>query len=118
MLQEIQSRIQLQKSFRRPFSSNLNLAVTLRHLASGETFLSLQYNLQLVSSTIVKIIPKVCQVTSDKYPDDANTPQRGLDIGSIFIDRTLHMPCKHTAIRCLASIQLLFILLVFGCNLH
>ena len=39
----------------------LKLAVTLRHLSTGESYTSLQYQWRVGRTTIIKFVPKVCK---------------------------------------------------------
>lgn len=45
---------------RRPIDPEVKLAITLRFLATGESFESLMYQFRVHSSTIAKFIPEVC----------------------------------------------------------
>lgn len=45
---------------RQPISPTERLAVTLRYLATGESFRSLQYVFRIPHNTISGIIPEVC----------------------------------------------------------
>lgn len=45
---------------REPISAGERLAVTLRYLATGESFSSLQYIFRIPQSTISTIVPEVC----------------------------------------------------------
>ena len=46
--------------FRTPLSTEEKLAVTLRYLATGEIFKSLQYSFLIASNTLSLVIPEVC----------------------------------------------------------
>lgn len=46
--------------FREPISASQRLAVTLRFLATGESYRSLQYMFRIPHNTISGIIPEVC----------------------------------------------------------
>ena len=48
-------------NFRKPLPVGLKLAVTLRHLSTGESYTSLQYQWRVGRTTIVKFVPKVCK---------------------------------------------------------
>ena len=45
---------------RKPISAGERLAITLRFLATGETYRSLRYQYRLSSSAISSIAPEVC----------------------------------------------------------
>ena len=47
-------------NFRKPLQVGLKLAVTLRHLSTGESYTSLQYQWRVGKTTIVNL-PKVCK---------------------------------------------------------
>ena len=46
--------------FRKPLEVGLKLAITLRHLANGETYTSLQYHWLIGRTAICKFVPQVC----------------------------------------------------------
>lgn len=46
--------------FREPISASERLTVTLRYLATGESYRSLQYVFRIPHNTISGIIPEVC----------------------------------------------------------
>ena len=48
-------------NFRKPLKGKLKLAITLRHLAKGDIYTSLEYNWLVGQTTICKFIPHVCQ---------------------------------------------------------
>ena len=48
-------------NFRKPLEVGLKLAVTLRHLSTGETYTSLQYHWRVGRTSICKFVPKVCK---------------------------------------------------------
>ena len=48
-------------NFRKALEVGLKLAVTLRHLSTGETYTSLQYHWRVGRTTICKFVPKVCR---------------------------------------------------------
>ena len=45
---------------REPLSPGIKLAVNLRHLASGDSYPTLQYAFKVARSTINKLVPEVC----------------------------------------------------------
>ena len=46
---------------RQPVDPEIKIAITLRFLATGESYESLMYKFQVYSSTISKFIPAVCK---------------------------------------------------------
>ena len=84
LFQELERRVgpRIEKQatwFRRPLTVGLKLAVTLRHLATGETYTSLQYSFRVGRSTITKFVPQVCDAIIAEYQEEAvvcpTTPQ-------------------------------------------
>ncbi|VDH90220.1 Hypothetical predicted protein, partial [Mytilus galloprovincialis] len=70
ILQRVGPRIAKQNTFyRNPLEPGLNLAITLRHLASGAKYPSMQYGLRVPHNTISVFIPEVCQAIIDEYVD-------------------------------------------------
>uniref|UniRef100_A0A336MP40 CSON001967 protein n=1 Tax=Culicoides sonorensis TaxID=179676 RepID=A0A336MP40_CULSO len=63
----IQKQVTIMRS---PISAGERLAVTLRYLATGETFSSLQYIFRIPQSTISKIVPEVCDAIYEVLQDD------------------------------------------------
>ena len=45
----------------------LKLAVTLRHLSTGESYTSLQYQWRVGRTTIIKFVPKVCKAILHEF---------------------------------------------------
>ena len=80
LYQELEQRIiaEFQRDrtlVRDPVSPGVKLAVTLSHLATGDSYTDLQYAFRVASSTIKKFVPEVC---------DAITP-RGLVAGRVHL---------------------------------
>ena len=76
---------------REPIPPAERLAATLRFLATGESFSSLQYQFRISASTLSLIIPEVChviyQVLKDEYFKCPSTPEEWLAIAQLFEDR-------------------------------
>ena len=54
-------------NFRKPLEVGLKLAVTLRHLSTGECYTSLQYHWRVGRTIICKFIPKVCRAMLHEF---------------------------------------------------
>ena len=57
-------------NFRQPLEVGLKLAVTLRHLSTGESYTSLQYHWRVGRSTICKFIPQVCKAILKEFQQE------------------------------------------------
>ena len=72
--QELEQRLtpELQRErtwIREPLSPGLKLVVTLRHLATGDSYTTLQYAFRVASSTINKFVPEVFDAIISAYRD-------------------------------------------------
>ena len=47
--------------YRAPLSVGMKLAITVRYLATGESYISLSYQIMVERSSIPKFLPKVCR---------------------------------------------------------
>ena len=76
---------------RQPIPAEERLAVTLRFLATGETFSSLQFQFRISVSSLSVIIPEVCRaifnVLKDEYLKCPNTAKEWLKIAETFTHR-------------------------------
>ena len=54
-------------NFRKPLEVRLKLAVTLRHLSTGESYTSLQYHWRVGRTTICKFVPQVCKAILKEF---------------------------------------------------
>ena len=70
LLQRITPRIRKSTRYRKPLEPRLKLAITLRYLASCDSYKSLQYSFCVAHNTISLFIPEVCQALIDKYEDE------------------------------------------------
>ena len=57
-------------NFRKPLEVGLKLAIILRHLATGDTYTSLQYHWLVGHTTICKFAPQVCQAILAEFQDE------------------------------------------------
>ena len=95
---------------RDPLSPGLKLAITLRHLANGDSYPTLQYAFRVARSTINKFVPEVCDAIIRAYRDEVmacpTNPEDWLEVESVFHQRwnIPHalgaMDGKHIPIRC------------------
>ena len=73
----------------------LKLAITLRHLATGETYMPLQYHWLVGQTTICKFVPKVCLAIlvefQEEYLNCLTTPEYWKQIKERLRTR-LHVP--------------------------
>ena len=115
LFQELEQRLgpEIQKErtwMRDPLSPGLQLAVTLRHLASGDSYPTLQYALRVARSTINKFVTEVCDTIIRAYRDEVMTchtsPEDWLEVEFVFHwrwnipDVLGALDGKHIPIRC------------------
>ncbi|KAK3108095.1 hypothetical protein FSP39_001045 [Pinctada imbricata] len=111
ILQRIEHRMNKRATnFRRPLEAGLKIAVTLRHIASGDKYSSLQYNFRCGRSTITKFVPEVCRAIVDEFKDEViscpTTSEEWRKISDEFYRRwNVPHACgaidgKHVSIRC------------------
>ena len=69
-------------------SPGVKLAVTLRHLATGDSYTTLQYAFRVASPTIIKFVPEVCDAITRAYRDQVmrcpTLPEDWLLVKSVF----------------------------------
>jgi len=71
LLHRVGPRIERQDTFfRKALPPGLNLAVTLRYLATGDSYKSLAYSFRVAFNTISIFIPEVCQAIIDEYSSE------------------------------------------------
>lgn len=111
LLQRVGPRITKAKTnFRTPLETGLKLAITLRYLATGDKYSTLQYQFRVARNTISLLIPEVCRAITEEYKDElvlcptTNDEWRG--VADEFLNRwNIPHACgaldgKHVAIRC------------------
>ncbi|XP_064116524.1 uncharacterized protein LOC135222366 [Macrobrachium nipponense] len=87
----------------------LKLAVTLRHLASGNDYTSLQYSFRISKSSICRFIPLVCQAIIDTYKPEVmkcpKAPEEWNNVAKRFASKWNYFNCvgaldgKHITIK-------------------
>ena len=91
-------------------SPRVKLAVTLRHLATGDSYTTLQYAFMVARPTIEKFVPEVCAAITRAYRDQVmrcpTLPEDWLLVESVF-HRRWNLPHalsaldgRHIPIRC------------------
>ena len=94
---------------REPLQVGLKLAVTLRYLATGNSYASLQYSFRVQKSTICRFIPQVCLAIYKVYKKDVlkcpTTPEEWKQVAQRFSSKWNYHNCcgaldgKHVAMR-------------------
>ena len=80
LLVRIGPRLQRKTTFwRQPLDAGLKLAITLRHLATGDSYMSLMYSFRVHSSTISLFVPEVCDAITELLEDEVITKPTTLD---------------------------------------
>ncbi|RVE47950.1 hypothetical protein evm_007464 [Chilo suppressalis] len=75
LLQKISPVISKQDTvFRESIPAKIRLAVTLRYLATGDSYRSLHYIFKISSQLISQIVPEVCQALIDVLKDTVKIP--------------------------------------------
>lgn len=92
LLGMVESRIEKQiTNYREPITAKTRLQVTLRYLASGCTFTTLEYMFRVPQNTISTIIPDVLDALYDvlvvEYLKVPATPDEWQSVAKGFIDR-------------------------------
>lgn len=111
LLDRVGPHIEKQDTFwRKSLSPGLRLAITLRYLATGESYKSLQYGFRVAHNTISLIIPETCEAIFQEYKHEVlscpKTPDEWKKVASLFSKRWhFHhtvgaLDGKHIAIRC------------------
>ena len=118
ILKRVGPRIQKKDTnLRKCLDPGLKLAITIRHLASGDKYRTLQYDFRVARNTICIIIPEVCRAIFLEYKNELipcpSSPEEWNPIAEEF-QRKWNLPhaCgaldgKHVAIRCPARTGLI-----------
>ena len=110
MIDRLSPRLQKQETrLRMPLSVGLKVAVTLRFLATGNSYTSLQYSFRVSKSAVSRFVPQVCQAIVDTYAKSTiqcpKTPEGWKLIADDFSHKWNYNNClgavdgKHVALR-------------------
>ena len=110
MVERLTPRLaKVETKLRHPLPVGLKLAVTLRFLATGNSYTSLQYSFRVSKSAISRFVPQVCQAIVDTYKDEVmkcpTTPEEWRLIADGFSKRWNYHNCggaldgKHVPIK-------------------
>ncbi|XP_033749273.1 uncharacterized protein LOC117333962 [Pecten maximus] len=85
-------------NYRKALPAGLKVAITLRFLATGNSYKSLSYGFRLAPNTIVSIVPEVCQAIYDGYHEGAvkcpSTPDEWKEVAKGFSEKwNFHHVC-------------------------
>lgn len=111
LLHRLSPRLKRQTTnWRKPIEPGLQLAIALRHLATGDNYLTLQYAFRVAHNTVGLIVCRVCQAIIDELQDEVCRPPSTADewraVAEGFSNRWNFHHClgaldgKHIAIRC------------------
>lgn len=111
LLDRVGPRIKKQDTTYRPaLSVGLRLAITLRYLATGDSYMSLQYGFRVANNTIAGIIPETCEAIIAEYADEVMRCPRTADQWKAvsdqfatrwnFFNTVGALDGKHIAIKC------------------
>ena len=111
ILGKIGHRITKEDTFwRKSLEPGLRLAITLRYLATGNSYRSLMYGFRVAYNTISNIIREVCEAIIAEYNEDVlacpTTPEEWREVAKLFYSRWNFPHCigaidgKHVAIKC------------------
>ena len=97
-------------AFRKCIDPGLRIAITLRYLATGDSYKSLQYGFRVAYNTISKIIPDTIPAILNEYMEESmpcpKTPDQWREVAESFGKRWNFHNCigaidgKHIAIKC------------------
>ena len=110
MVEKVTPRLQKQSTImREPLQVGLKLVVTLRFLATGNSYPSLQFSFRVEASTICKFVPEVCRAIIEVYKDEVlrcpQTEEMWKEVAAKFSSRWNYHNClgavdgKHIAMK-------------------
>lgn len=114
LLARVGPRIEKQDTFmRKALEPGLRLALTLRYLATGDSYMSLQYNFRVSNNAISAIVPETCEAIIAELQEDVltcpTTPDEWKKVSEGFATRwNFHntvgaIDGKHIALHCPAK---------------
>ena len=88
----------------------MRLAITLRYLATRDSYKSLQYSFRVAHNTISKVVPETCEAIAQEYLEEVlscpRTSEQWKEVAALFEKRWNFsqtvgaLDGKHIAIRC------------------
>ena len=97
-------------NMRAPISPGERLAITLRFLATGDSYKTLSYDFRCANNTIGKIVPETCNAIIEEYMKEVmpcpRNPEEWRNIAENFSRRWQYHNCigaldgKHIAMKC------------------
>ena len=111
IMERITPRIEKKDTtMRHAISSGQRLAITLRYLATGDSYQSMQYNFRVAANTISGIIPATCDAIIAEFMPEVltcpSTEEEWKNVADYFSKRWQFHNClgavdgKHVAIKC------------------
>ena len=111
LLEKVGPLIEKEDTFwRKALEPGLKLAITLRYIATGNSYMSLQYGFRVAGNTICNFVPAVCEAIIQVYSDELLscpiTPEDWKEVADLFASRWNLPHCvgaldgKHVAIKC------------------
>lgn len=111
LLTRIAPRIERQDTFmRKALEPGLRLALTLRYIATGDSYKSLEYAFRVANNSISRIVPETCEAIISEFQDEVmkcpTTPEEWQVISDHFAQRWNFQKTvgaldgKHIAIKC------------------
>ena len=67
LLARVSPRVQKNTNCREPLAAGLKIAVTLRYLATGESYHSLRFLFRIGHNTALLFVPQVCDAIREEY---------------------------------------------------
>lgn len=109
LMERVGPRLSKDTFMRKALEPGHRLAITLRYMASGDSYTSLSYNFRVAHNTISKIIPETCEAIIQEYLEEVmtcpSTPEEWKLVAQSFSEMELSQHVwaidgKHVAIKC------------------